>query len=780
MSYEFYYYGPDESSALSVGALLNKGIYRIVRLISNWPWGYVYEAQHTVFNEKVVIKELFVDNCYRSNMQVQYDSHIKPFMQEFKEVFIHEAQFLRQYDHRGIPHVLDMFECNSTIYYVTEYIDSTSLQELMDQRTTPLPEPEAKRIISRLADIVAYIHSTGHGHYGLNLRHIFIDSQSEISLTGCEKIFEDEYWNISFKMDSDLVEIPSIYRHNPFLWPTSQSDKDKDLRPFPDIYSLGAIFYYLLSGILPPDHMMKIYGAVTPQLPNYVSKSSREAVNAAMKCKTLKSVAEFIDMLDMEEVMPASKDMTQMPKPQIEMVRVEGGAFLMGSDDPEAHSDEKPVHTVAVSDFLMSKYEVTHGLWKSVMGYSFKRDGETDDSPVCVDWYYAQDFIRQLNRITGLNYRMPTEAEWEFAARGGKLTRGYKYAGSNDINEVARYHSNIDYSARQVGTKKPNELGLYDMSGCALEWCSDFYSRDYYARSPIDDPTGPASGSKRVVRGGTDVDAASDCRTTSRGCSAPDVCPVLPGFRLVLPNPPAVFDTTDDTTQDTTTSIDCNSELHKALSDIEMVRVEGGPFRMIVNDSHNYRSKRYIRSVTLPSFSIAKYPVTVGLWCLVLGRYKCKPEIFNIPMVRVTWQSINDFIDKLNEITGKCYRLPTEAEWEYAARGGIYSHGYKFAGSNDLASVAWYAGNSDNTTHPVGMKAPNELGLYDMSGNVWEWCQDRYSQPEATSPVNVVTDFDHVLRGGSWYVREESCRVDARTNLSPAIRHNTVGFRLAL
>ena len=145
----------------------------------------------------------------------------------------------------------------------------------------------------------------------------------------------------------------------------------------------------------------------------------------------------------------------------------------------------------------------------------------------------------------------------------------------------------------------------------------------------------------------------------------------------------------------------------------------------------------------------------------------------NLPVEQVSWKDVQEFIQKLNALTGKTYRLPTEAEWEYAARGGNQSQGYKYAGSNTVGDVAWHYGNSDHKTHPVGQKQPNELGLYDMSGNVWEWCQDwygDYSSSAQTNPTGPSSGSYRVLRGGSWSNRRSNPCISRYVAL-PSILH---------
>ena len=215
------------------------------------------------------------------------------------------------------------------------------------------------------------------------------------------------------------------------------------------------------------------------------------------------------------------------------MKRVSGGTFQMGSDDSEADSDEKPVHSVTVSTFYMGETEVTQALWKAVMGTN-PSNWRGDNLPVeSVSWNDCQEFIRKLNSLTGRNFRLPTEAEWEFAARGGSRSGGTKYAGSNSIGSVAWYVDNSGSKTHAVKGKSPNELGLYDMSGNVWEWCSDWYG-SYGSGSQIN-PKGPSSGSRRVLRGGGWGDDARCCRVSNRSDLDPDSRNNYCGFRLCLP-----------------------------------------------------------------------------------------------------------------------------------------------------------------------------------------------------------------------------------------------------
>ena len=197
-----------------------------------------------------------------------------------------------------------------------------------------------------------------------------------------------------------------------------------------------------------------------------------------------------------------------------EMVRVEGGTFRMGATSEQgsdAWGDEKPVHSVTLSSYYIGKTEVTQALWQAVMGSNPSYFKGSDRPVEWVSWDDCQEFIQKLNRLTGRNFRLPTEAEWEFACRGGNNSRGYKYSGSNNLGSVAWYSCG---KTRPVGTKAPNELGIYDMTGNVWEWCSDWYAN--YTSYSQTNPTGPQSGSDRVYRGGSMGNGVRYCRSSCR------------------------------------------------------------------------------------------------------------------------------------------------------------------------------------------------------------------------------------------------------------------------
>ncbi len=227
---------------------------------------------------------------------------------------------------------------------------------------------------------------------------------------------------------------------------------------------------------------------------------------------------------------------------------------------------------------------------------------------------------------------------------------------------------------------------------------------------------------------------------------------------------------------------------HSDNPEYEVIDVNGVTFRMVKVEGGTFQMGQEgvatpVHSVTLSGYYIGETEVTQALWRAVLGS---NPSYFNgdnLPVEMVSWDDCQEFISKLNQLTGKRFALPTEAQWEYAARGGKKSRGYEYSGSNNIDDVAWYWDNSSSKTHPVSTKQANELGLYDMSGNVWEWCADwygSYSSSSQTDPTGPSTGSGRVPRGGSWYFNASGCRSTDRGYGSPGDRRDYLGLRLVL
>jgi formylglycine-generating enzyme required for sulfatase activity len=530
---------------------------------------------------------------------------------------------------------------------------------------------------------------------------------------------------------------------------------------------------------------------------------------------------------------PTTSNMSNMPRTRtnqtgIEFVFIPTGSFMMGSTNGGA--DEKPGHQVTISQaFYMGKYEVTQAQWRTVMGNNpsnFKDCG--GNCPVeQVSWDDAQNFINKLNESNdGFSYRFPTEAEWEYACRAG--TTG-DYAGN--LDEMAWYSENSGSKTHAVGGKQPNAWGLADMHGNAWEWCQDWYHNSYNG-APSDGSAWLNGGEQkdRVLRGGSWGNSASVLRSAYRYGFPPVTRHYWVGFRVVAvprsdsnpasstvsqatlpPNPPLPLHTFDFVNVTLDSSGKLKSREAKSANaytedlsgvKLEMVAIPPGEFMMGSPETevgHFEKEGPQHRVRINYWFYMGEFEVTQAQWRAVMGT---SPSNFkdcdDCPVEQVSWDEATEFCHKLSARTGRQYRLPSEAEWEYAARAGTTT---PFAfGDTITPEVVNYDGNfpyanaskgtSRQKTVPVGsLGVANAFGLYDMHGNVWEWCQDwfhiGYSAVAADAPTDGsawVTGGEQALRvarGGSWgKYSAYTARSAFRNGNLPAFRSSDFGFRV--
>ena len=474
----------------------------------------------------------------------------------------------------------------------------------------------------------------------------------------------------------------------------------------------------------------------------------------------------------------------------MEMVRIKRGVFEMGtSDDPNASP-----HEVEISkNFWLGTHEVTQGQWEAVMGGTewaapwaeFEVQSEPAYPAMYISWEAAQEFIARLNEMEGRYYRLPTEAEWEYACRAGTTTQWSFGDNTSHLKYFAWYLSGDAAGANAVGLKRANAWGLRDMHGNVGEWVQDWYDASYYAESPRLDPQGPSwppfgSVPQRVVRGGTFLDPSGwDTRSASRSFSRPgDTNPYTDayiGFRLVR----------DVTQQEVPTQ---KVRLPGGAS-IEFVGVEPGVFLM--GSDHGDSNERPVHEVEISKkFWLGQYEVTKAQWEAVMeppSKYSSRWAALSEsdPAIGISWNMAQEFIARLNEQAGeRRYRLPSEAEWEYACRAGMPTRWSFGDDERRLEHYAWYRDNASGVNE-VGQKRPNFWGLHDMHGNVWEWVQDRYDEDYyAESPVmdpeGPDTGNARVRRGGIYNNRAEGVRSARREGSNPASDDVSFGFRLVM
>ncbi len=541
----------------------------------------------------------------------------------------------------------------------------------------------------------------------------------------------------------------------------------------------------------------------------------------------------------------------------MKLVYIPAGEFMMGSpsNDKDSNDWERPQHQAKISKgFWMGVYEITVGhfqrfvddtgyktdaekegwasapdgnSWGKVNGANWKNPGfsQTDTHPVVnVSWNDAISFCEWMSRKENKTYRLPTEAEWEYACRAGSTTRFCFGDSDSGLDDYVWY--GYDKSGKQthpVGQKKPNGFGLYDIHGNVWEWCQDWYGESYYSNSPEVDPQGPSSGESHVLRGGSWLSSPRFCRSANRGRNMPDARLYHSGFRVVLesqnsteqPNAnsanalskssspsdskkvvisstPATEQTTPQVAQDKH-----RGDLITNTINMKLAYIPAGEFVMgsPSNEANRNSDEGPQHRVKISrEFYMGICEVTQAQYKAVIGSNPSNFKGDNLPVEGVSWNDAVDFCKKLSQKEGKTYRLPTEAEWEYACRAGSTTRFYFGDSDSMLGDYGWYVENFGGQTHPVGQKKPNAFGLYDMQGNVDEWCSDwylknYYSQSPEVDPQGPSSGEDRVLRGGSWFGDTEFCRSACRGCVkpvtvsgwvSPVIRLVSKGFRVVM
>lgn len=549
---------------LQPDSTLQVGKYKIIRFISSGGFGCTYEGVHVLLKKRVAIKEFFVkDFCNRDESTAAVTIGITSktaLVHKLKDKFIEEAQSVCALKHSHIVNVYDVFEENGTAYYVMDYIDGLSLNDIV-KRSGALTEKKAMKYILQVSDALKHVHSYNRLHLDVKPGNIMIDDDDNAILIdfGTSK----QYDEVAGENTSTLMGMTPGYA------PLEQMGNDiVKFTPSTDVYALGATLYKLLTGITPLSATLLASGEDLQPIPSSVSWNARNAVYKAMqinKKKRPQSIDEFVAIINTpaEPIVDPESEVDDDPtvlvgdaprvykkitsekvgqalrvnvgKVEFRMIYVEGGTFDMKETVACGFlglSSKEVVQKTTLSNYYIGETQVTQELWQAVMGSnpsSFKGNRRPVER---VSWNDCQTFISKLNSLTGKRFRLPTEAEWEFASRGGTMSRGCKYSGSNTLGNVAWYDGNSGNNTHDVGTKSANELGVYDMSGNVWEWCQDWYGN--YSNSSQTNPTGAYSGSDRVLRGGSWCSYAWDCCVSFRYDYAPDYRNFNLGLRLAL------------------------------------------------------------------------------------------------------------------------------------------------------------------------------------------------------------------------------------------------------
>lgn len=718
---------------LKTGASLQGGKYKIEKVLGKGGFGITYLAYQQGLNRYVAVKEFFMsDYCNReeSTCAVSIPSvGSREMVEKYKSKFVKEAQTIAELDNAHIVPIYDVFEENGTAYYVMKYIGGGSLSSLV-KKGEALPMDLAMSYVRQVAEALAYCHERNIAHLDVKPGNVLIQDGVAVLIDfGISKHYDAGGEQTS----STPIGISKGYA------PLEQYKRGGvvTFSPVTDIYSLGAVLFRLVTGQTPPD-ADEVNEDGLPEFPSDVPQYIQDAIAAAMQPKKKdrpQSVEEFVALLVEPAVEDDSED-TELEDDDSEDTELTDNVDP-ANGKPGKKSDEVPGDEPGKTPVRPLKKGLLYGIAAGVLaalavvicilcgiGNSEKRKAaETDQS-------------QYLALISSADSLSRTETSLSEA--------------------MALYDSAAVYEIQYAGTLFSS---LFDQ---------DALSSSLRIQSQIDSISAVRQheSAEKLRR---ELAAAEQARKEKEQAE-----------KERLERERKKREEAERKKRETGYS---NGVLKVNGIEYPMVYVSGGSFLMGSENSDD-SNETPVHRVTLSSYRIGKYEVTQELWETVMGNNPSDNKGPLRPVERVTWDDCQDFIRKLNALTGQSFKLPTEAQWEFAARGGNNSNGYKYSGSNYIDSVAWYDGNSEYATHEVGMKLPNELGIYDMSGNVDEWCDDyygRYSSSSVTNPTVPSGRSDRVIRGGSFYTAAGRCRVWCRSCERPNYRNNTgLGLRLCL
>lgn len=554
----------DQSQMLPIGTLLQDGKYRVAQYVASGGFGNTYVVEHVKLGKRLALKEFFMRNInlrQGTTVTVSVGDNRDTFMQ-MKDKFFKEAQRLARLDDSHIVEVNDFFEENQTAYYVMRLIDGESLAQRMKRTGAPLSEADVSHVLQQVLRALRTVHQQGLYHLDLKPGNIMQNAEGHCWLIdfGASKQLSAQ--------ESQTLSTSTGLCYTPGFAPSEQvNGNTKRIGPWTDFYALGATLYNLLTGEAPPEVDDVMYdgeeafhftAAVSPQLrqliiwlmtPRYnqrpqscddiertLSQQSMDTVVAKPKVAPTESVDTVVAAPRLSVQAPPQQPEPEIIRPVKEpvaapaesvdtvvssvsvgelpavlqnliqnMVTVEGGIYEKGSS---SGLWSQPVETT-VDTFSIGKYQVTQEEWEAVTGHNPSEHKGARMPVEMVSWDDCQTFISRLNELTGMAFRLPTDDEWEFAARGGNMSHDFRYSGSDVADDVAWYGVNSRECTHEVGQKLPNELGLYDMSGNVKEWCD----------------TQRQNRNDRVVRGGC-------CFSIVRDILVSDSDEYLPATRL--------------------------------------------------------------------------------------------------------------------------------------------------------------------------------------------------------------------------------------------------------
>ena len=747
---------------LSAGTLLQGGKYRIEEHLGSGGFGCTYKAYYNTMGCYVAIKESFVkDFCNREeNGTVKVATQGKTeLVDKLRNKFFNEARtlFSSKMYHPNIVRVSDVFEENGTVYYVMDYIEGSTLATLIEQKGH-LAEDEALRYIRQVADALKHLHANNCLHLDVKPANIMIDGSGKAVLID---------FGVSKQYDEANGENTStLLGHTPGYAPIEQSGRGLiKFNAACDIYALGATLYKALTGTTPVEATLRAGDKSLCELtyPEHVSAAIRTAIDKAMQISRgdrPQSIEEFLCLVESGKI----KDESGKPDA--------GETVLNGNVKAASKREGENLFTHTASESSFDEVKGENGKLVADESQSIDVVEVPDSADTVISNESEKSHSADAVILNDSEKSQPANNEILRSAQNDNSANGRQ--NDKDGNEEVERRNEKEHSVSAVISNE-SEKSQKNKPGKSL-WLILLLLLLVAVAGAwfLFGGTGNGDAPKRDTK---KQELKEEAPTPSKGKEQEQ---------------PVALDNSFKT-----------REFKVGKVSFKMVAVEGGKFRMGSEDGES--NEKPVHDVTVSDYYIGETEVTQALWEAVMGTTirdqaekgtwstDLKGIGYNYPMYYISYDDCVAFVKKLNEKmkaegqlpAGREFRLPTEAEWEFAARGGNSSRGYRYSGSNTLSSIAWYGESWDTgSTHPVKQKQANELGLYDMSGNVWEWCYDSYSGyptlPQTNPKVDNGPGSSRVLRGGSWGDFARYCRVASRNRISPDYRFNSFGLRLAL
>ena len=670
---------------------------------------------------------------------------------QFKEKFIKEARMIAGYDHSHIVSIYDNFEENGTAYYVMKYYGGADGSTTCSLAGLPLPLSceEAVGYVRQISSALSYLHARSVMHLDVKPSNVLIDGDGNAVLIdfGVSKRY-DQAGN---QTSSTPVGVSKGYA------PIEQySQSTLEFNPATDIYSLGATLYKLLTGDTPPEASLLVSNPKHLSFPSSVSDQMaaliRRCLSPSLAARP-QSITGFLGLLDDALAAASVNDDTVVATDEGE------DTVIVGNDNAPAKKKSRRWLWWLLAAVMLAVAGVV-ALMSSKSGGEAAEHSGREHVVLQEQKSQATEAQKLESDLRSYNSLMDTGSESESDdAKLQKALENYQLA-----QEVEQKWAESDYSSmfdRDASSSvRRVEARIFELEFEKAEQAERPREDEQYEvpRKPEQERTQNEADLK-------DYNGKMDDADKKAGQQKYD-----DAMKLYQ--------------QSASEASYRNGVLRVKGVEYPMVWVSGGDFQM--GSSSGESDEKPVHTVSLDGYSIGKYEVTQELWEAVMGSNPSYYKGPRKPVENVSWYDCNEFIRNLNSMTGQQFRLPTEEEWEYAARGGRNQNSYTYSGSNTVGSVAWYYDNSGFQTHEVGGKSPNSLGIHDMSGNVSEWCYDAYSSDYySKSPTNNPKNEGsagtcRVLRGGSWCSSANGCRVSFRISDTPDYRINCDGFRLCL